>query len=195
MILTHNIFTSLFSGSYIMKPLLFVLLTQLSFSASASYEPPAEHLLDDDEDALPYVKIEHAVDFSQLADTARAENKIILLEVSASYCEYCDLLEEEFIKPMLRSGDYTDVLIRKIDMDSFHMIEDFSDETTNPDEFTRRLKVRLTPTLLFFDGHGNEISPRLLGINSIDMYGGYLDEAIKTGLQKIQSTVSGPTLP
>jgi len=185
MILTHNIFTSLFSGSSIMKPLLFVLLTQLSFSASASYEPPTEHQLDDDEDALPYVKIEHAVDFSQLADTARTENKIILLEVSASDCGYCELLEEEFIKPMLRSGDYTDVLIRKIDMDSFHMIRGFSGDKTSPDELARHLKVSFTPTLLFFDGHGNEISQRIPGINSLDLYGGYLDQAITTGLQKI----------
>lgn len=108
-----------------------------------------------------------------------------MLEVSASYCEYCELLEEEFIKPMLRSGDYDAVLIRKIDMDSYYEITDFSGEESTPGDFTRHLKVTLTPTLLFFDGHGNEVSPRVLGINSLDLYGGYLDDSIQAGLKKI----------
>jgi len=187
MILIHNIFRLPLPSPYIMKPLLFILLAQLSFSVSAVGSLPAQHQHDDDEDVLPYVKIKYVTDFSRLAEEARTENKIILLEVSASDCDYCDLLEEEFIKPMLRSGDYTDILIRKIDMDSFHMIKDFSSETTSPDEFTRDLKIKLTPTLLFFDGHGNEISQRILGINSLDLYGGYIDDALKTGLQKIKS--------
>lgn len=157
-----------------MKFLLLILLLQTSLSASA------------DED-LPYVKIKTVTDFSQLAETARNEDKIIMLEISASYCDYCELLEEEIIKPMLRSGDYGEVLIRKIEIDSFDTIKNFSSKSTNPDEFSDRLKIKLTPTLLFFDGHGNEISPRILGINSLDFYGWYLDEALKSGLQKIKN--------
>ena len=171
-----------------MKYLLLILLLQLSFSVSAVYDLPTEHEYDEDEDVLPYVEIQYATDFSHLAEVARSEGKIILLEVSASYCEYCDMLEEEFIKPMLRNDDYTShVLIRKIDMDSYYTISDFSGDKTTPDKFTRQLKVQLTPTLLFFDGNGNEVSQRILGINSIDLYGGYLDDALKTGLQKIRS--------
>ncbi len=161
-----------------MKPLIFLCLLQYTLASSV-------HANEDD--ALPYVKIHYATNFYQLAEIARAENKIIMLEVSASYCEYCELLEEEFIKPMLRSGDYNNVLIRKIEMDSYHMIKDFSGEDTNPDEFTQNLKVSITPTLLFFDGHGNEIAQRIPGINSLDLYGGYLDDAIKTGLHKIKA--------
>lgn len=159
---------------------------QLSFSVSAVSDLPAEY--EYDEDVLPYVEIKYATDFSRLAEVARTEGKIILLEVSASYCDYCDLLEEEFIKPMLRNDDYTgNVLIRKIDLDSYYTMSDFSGDKTTPDKFTRHLKVQLTPTLLFFDGNGNEISQRILGINSLDLYGGYIDDALKTGLQKIKS--------
>jgi thioredoxin-related protein len=173
MTLIHNIFGRQYSRSSFATPLLFLLLLQLSFAVNA----------DDD---LPYVEIKYATDFSQLAKVAHTENKIIMLEVAASYCEYCELLEEEFIKPMLRSGDYTDILIRKVDMDSAALIKDFSGETISPGEFSRSLKARLTPTLLFFGGNGNEVAPRILGINSLDLYGGYLDDAINTGLQKIK---------
>ena len=169
-----------------MKPLLLFLLIPLSFAVTAAYDLHTEH--DEDDDVLPYVEIQYATDLSRLAELARSEDKIILLEVSASYCDYCDMLEEEFIKPMLRNDDYTaDVLIRKIDMDSYYTISDFSGDDTTPDKFARQLKAQLTPTLLFFDGNGNEISPRILGINSLDLYGGYLDDALKSGLQKIRS--------
>ncbi len=173
-----------------MKFLLLILLLQISFVAPATYDLQAEYDHDEEEDegALPYVEIKYVTDFSQLAEEARNEGKIILLEVSASYCDYCDMLEEEFIKPMLRNNDYkADVLIRKIDMDSYYKISNFSGDHTTPDKFTRHLKVQLTPTLLFFDGNGNEVSQRILGINSLDLYGGYIDDAIKTGLQKIRS--------
>ena len=160
---------------------------QASFTASAAFDLPAEYD-DEDEEALPYVEIKYVTDFSHLAEVARDERKIIMLEVSASYCDYCEMLEDEFIKPMLRNDDYTaDVLIRKIDMDSYYKMSNFSGDNTTPDKFTRHLKVRVTPTILFFDGNGNEVSPRILGINSLDLYGGYLDDALITGLQKIRS--------
>jgi thioredoxin-related protein len=170
-----------------MKPLLSILLLHTCFSVYAA-NGPSTGIDDDDEAALPYVEIQYATDFSQLATIARSQDKIIMLEVSASYCEYCDLLEEEFIKPMLRNDDYnTDVLIRKIDMDSYYQISDFSGDAMTPYEFTRRLKVNLTPTLLFFDANGNEVSQRILGINSLELYGGYIDEALNSGLLKIKS--------
>jgi thioredoxin-related protein len=170
-----------------MKRLLFTFLLQICFTVSAADGPSTEYD-SDDEASLPYVEIQFATDFFQLAELARAEDKIIMLEVSASYCEYCDLLEEEFIKPMLRNDDYnTDVLIRKIDMDSYYQISDFSGDAMTPYEFTRRLKVNLTPTLLFFDANGNEVSQRILGINSLELYGGYIDEALNSGLLKIKS--------
>ena len=110
----------------IMKSLLFILLIQFSFAASAAFDLQAEYE-EDDEEALPYVEIEYVTDLSQLAEEARSEGKIILLEVSASYCDYCDMLEEEFIKPMLRNNDYSaDVLIRKIDMDSYYKINNLN---------------------------------------------------------------------
>jgi thioredoxin-related protein len=168
-----------------MKYLLLILLMPLSLAVSAAYDLTTEY--DEDEDTLPYVQIKYVTDFSQLAEEARSKGKIILLEISASDCEYCDMLEEEFIKPMLRNDDYTDnVLIRKIDIDSYYKMSDFSGDNTTPDKFSRHRKVQLTPTLLFLDGNGNEVSQRILGINSLELYGGYLDDALKTGLQKIR---------
>ncbi len=173
MTLTHKIFLK------ITQALLFVMLAQYTFSVLAD---------DETADDLPYVKIKHASNFSQLAEQARTQEKIILLEVSASYCEFCELLEEEFIKPMLRNNDYdVDVLIRKIDLDGTHNVIDFSGDEMSIHEFTQQFKAQFTPTLLFLDSNGNEVAPRIVGIYSLDLYGGYLDDALATGLKKIRN--------
>lgn len=171
-----------------MKSIFLFLLTQVTFSVTAASIPQDEYAPDDDEQELPYVVIQYAEDFSAIAQQARNEGKIIMLEVSASYCGYCELLEEEFIKPMLRNEDYAAVvLIRKIDLDSYQTIADFSGNETTPGAFARDLKVTLTPTILFFDGFGNEVSKRILGINSLELFGGYIEDNLNTGLQKIKS--------
>ena len=171
-----------------MKPLIFILLIQLLYFDSISLGPQEDYQADDDDQHLPYVAIQYATDFSELAQIARNDGKIIMLEVSASYCGYCELLEEEFIKPMLRNDDYSAVvLIRKIDLDSYQAITDFSGNKTTPDVFARNLNVKLTPTILFFDGNGNEVSQRILGINSLDLYGGYIEDGLNNGLRKIKS--------
>jgi thioredoxin-related protein len=171
-----------------MKPLIFILLIQLYASIASAYDPQDDYQTEDDEQHLPYVVIQYATDFSELAQVARNEGKIIMLEVSASYCGYCELLEEEFIKPMLRNDYYSEIaLIRKIDLDSYQTIVDFTGNTTTPDVFARSLNVKLTPTILFFDGSGNEVSQRILGINSLDLYGGYIEDGLNNGLRKIKS--------
>jgi thioredoxin-related protein len=161
---------------------------QLFTSIASASDPQLDYQTEDDERHLPYVMIQYATDFSELAQVARNEGKIIMLEVSASYCGYCELLEEEFIKPMLRNDYYSEiVLIRKIDLDSYQTITDFSGNKTAADVFARNLDVKLTPTILFFDGNGNEVSQRILGINSLDLYGGYIEDGLNNGLLKIKS--------
>jgi len=170
------------------KHFIVILLLQIYPSMSSASETHDDLELEDEDEILPYVVIQYATDFYALAQVARDENKIIMLEVSASYCGYCDLLEEEFIKPMLRNDYYSEIaLIRKIDLDSYQTIIDFSGNETTPDAFARDIKVALTPTILFFDSNGREVSPRILGINSLDLYGGYIEDGLNNGLLKINS--------
>jgi len=171
-----------------MKPLIFILLMQLFISIASASDAQHDYQTDDDEEQLPYVAIQYATDFSALAQAAGKKKKVIMLEISASYCGYCELLEEEFIKPMLRNNDYARiVLIRKLDLDSYQSITDFSGNKTTPDVFARQHKVVMTPTILFFDGNGNEVSQRILGINSLDLYGGYIEDGLNNALKEIKS--------
>jgi len=57
-------------------------------------------------------------DFQQEAKLAQQRRLPLLITFSTAECNYCDLLEEEFLEPMLLSGDYEDqVLIRKLKLD------------------------------------------------------------------------------
>lgn len=142
---------------------------------------------DDEDESLPHVELKAVKDLSLLAEQAREDDKIILLEVTASYCSYCALLEEEIIKPMLRSGDYKKtVLIRQLEMDSFYPVKDFAGNDTTLAELAIKYKVKLTPTLLFLDANGNEVAERILGVYSLDFFGFYVDEALTKGLKRIR---------
>lgn len=147
----------------------------------------AQGYYENEEENLPYVEIKSSRDLQQLGRQAAQEKKVIFLEMSASYCGYCKTLEEHIIKPMLRSGDYDHyVLFRKMDIDSHLTITDFDGNKTSPAQYAYQVNASLTPTLLFIDGRGKEVSKRIIGINTLEMYGQYVDDALLQGHQKIQ---------
>ncbi len=150
--------------------------------------PQALLAQDNDDDDLPFVQIERVDNLQALGQRARREGKIILMEVEASDCPFCRRLEEEILKPMLRSGDYEDnTLIVQLEIDSYADLIDWNGRKTTPAEFSQRYGVFVTPTLLFLDAQGREVSKRILGINSVDFFGAYVDEALAEGRKRIQA--------
>lgn len=112
----------------------------------------------------------------------------ILLVFSARHCPYCELLEREILKPMLISGDYGDkVVIRKIMLDGAADLRDFQGRTVDAGGFATRHDVFATPTILFVDSQGRELAPRLVGINTVEMFGGLVDSAIEQARSKLKA--------
>ncbi len=124
------------------------------------------------------------------ADGARAENgcKPLMLEFSASDCGYCELLETEVLNPTLLNRDYDErVLMRKLLLDSSARLTDFDgDNRLSAQQLAERYKVWVTPTVLFVDAAGNELTERMVGVNTIEMYGGYLDLALDASRAKLR---------
>ncbi len=119
------------------------------------------------------------------AAAARRQGQIVLLEVSASYCGFCDQLETEILQPMLLSGDYDDcVRMRRISVDSAQGFRDFSGASVTGEEFAQRYRAGLTPTLLFLDIDGHELTDRMVGINTVEFYGYYLDESLRAAIDR-----------
>jgi len=170
------------------KTLTFILLSFITGLAVAQYPEPDEYESGYSESDLPYVEIKSVTNFAELLREARESKKVILLEMSASYCGYCKTLEEHIIKPMLRSGDYSNnVLIRKLDIDSYYPMQDLSGKKSTPSRIANRLDVSLTPTLLFLDGYGKEVGERIVGVNTLELYGAYVDDALSQGHRLINN--------
>ena len=111
----------------------------------------------------------------------------VMLVFSAITCPHCDELEEEFIRPMILGGEYTDrILIRKLVLDNGSSLTDFAGQRRAVEEFAHSYGVYVTPTILFVDHTGRQLAERMVGINTIEMYGGYLDQCIDTALMHIR---------
>ncbi len=105
----------------------------------------------------------------------------LLLEFASDYCEYCSLLEENILKPIRRNRDYDNrVVMRKVMLGDTAPITGFAGQPTSADKLGTKYQIRVTPTLLFVDQGGKEIAERMVGVTTLDFYGGYLDEALDT---------------
>lgn len=117
--------------------------------------------------------------------SARHDRPIVLV-FSARNCSYCELLESSILRPSLMGGYYDDqIIMRKLMLDSQLPIGDFDGQRRAPSAISRRYQVHVTPTVLFVDAQGKELAPRLVGINTVEMYGGYLDAAIQEARRKL----------
>ncbi|MCK5361468.1 MAG: thioredoxin fold domain-containing protein, partial [Gammaproteobacteria bacterium] len=108
--------------------------------------------------------------------------------VSQADCPYCELLKREILEPMLISGEYDGrVLIRELLIDSELPVRDFDGQAIAPDALAQRYRARLTPTVLFLDDRGRELTKPMIGINTVDFYGYYLDAAIDVARERLRA--------
>ena len=147
--------------------------------------------------ALAQVQVQRATDFAADGAKARDRGLVILLLVSQEHCGWCDLLKREQLLPMLKSGRYQErVLIRELRIDPGEQVQDFSGQSLAGARFASRYGVYVTPTLLFFGPDGRELSRRIVGINTPELFGWYLDQAIDEALQALSKPpVTEPALP
>lgn len=133
------------------------------------------------------VTVPFATDLQQLRSQALSQELPILLTFTSVICSYCELLEQDFLQPMLLSGEYRDkVMIRKLELGPGASVTDFNGRKIMASELSSRYRVFVTPTLLFIDGNGKELAERMVGINTPELYGGYLDDCIETALLRIR---------
>jgi len=133
-----------------------------------------------------FVEMIMVTDLREVASTAKHDNLILVLEFSSEYCGYCRKLEAQFLVPMQRNREYDDkILIRAVSLDHFETLVDFNGQSITTGEFASRYDVSLTPTLVFLNGDGVEMSEKLVGIWSEDFYGGFIDNRIDEARRKL----------
>ena len=125
-------------------------------------------------------------DLAALSRSARRRQLPIVLLVSRSDCSYCALLKKEVLNPMVKSREYDDqALLGELMLDSEEPLLGFEGERTPRDDVASRFDADLTPTLLFLAPDGSEIAPRILGVNTIELFGFYVDRAIASARTRL----------
>ncbi len=131
-------------------------------------------------------KMKRVSDLRDEARLVRADNLVLVLEFSSDDCTYCRKLEQLFLLPMQRNAEYDEkILIRTVSLDSFETLVDFDGQSMSTVDFASRYGVSLTPTLLFLNADGKEMSDKLVGIWSEDFYGGFIDNRIDEARAKL----------
>jgi len=139
--------------------------------------------------AVPATRAEvpMAQDLHEAGRQAEQNCAPVLLEFAAEYCDYCDLLETEILAPTLLNPDYDQrVLMRKLLIDNDNTLIDFDRQSTDAASIAARYNVWVTPTVLLVDRNGEEIAERLIGVSSLDFYGGYLDIALDQSRDRLR---------
>ncbi len=128
-----------------------------------------------------------ASDLRSAADQAEAACMPLLLEFATDYCEYCVLLEEEVLEPMLLDRDYDQrVLVRKLIIDQPARLRDFAGHRVSAAGLAERYRISVTPTLIFVDRDGHELTERMVGVTTLEFYAGYLDRSLDLASEKLR---------
>jgi len=173
----------------VQKPAFFIWPALLGLLLCVAILTVASADIDDEEELLPKVHLPVFTDLQAVADEAREQGLPILIMFSMDGCGYCIVVEEEFLKPMLRSGDYTDrVMMGMVKFDGVSNIRDFDGSDIEVGDLALRYGAPVTPTVIFVSPDGSVLSPKLIGMTTVDFYGGDLDIGINESLQKMRTT-------
>lgn len=116
-----------------------------------------------------------------------AGNKVILLMFSSEGCEYCEFVRNSYLLPLSNNPQYKDtVLVREVLREDYNYIYDFNGNEIGGDTLALRYDIDLTPTIIFMDHRGRELSQRIVGITLLDYLDMYIDKAILESVKKLK---------
>jgi len=125
-------------------------------------------------------------DLYEAANKANDKNIPIIILISSIHCDYCKFIKREFLVPMIKSGEYKNKVILKVIEDDLNdEVIDFNNQLIDSGIFSERYSISFTPTMIIVDHEGNELTERIIGLQSEEYYGAFIDQAIENALTKI----------
>lgn len=112
---------------------------------------------------------------------ALRQRQPLLVMASLEGCVYCRIARQSHLAPMQRGGQP----IVQVDLRSSAAVRDFDGQMTTHDELSRRWKISITPTLLFFGPGGREVAERMEGAYQPDFYGPYLEDRLEQSRKRL----------
>ncbi len=155
----------------------------LLFNLAAGYAAGVTPVEMDEGEDLPVpenLQLTTSLDMTILSKLSRENGVPILLMFASGDCYYCKRLEVEVLGPMRLSGiDPQRVILRKVMMDKYDTLRDFSGGERNAENFAIDRGVEVVPTLQLVDATGRELVPKIVGYQTPGLYDGYLEKTIE----------------
>ena len=132
-------------------------------------------------------EINYAKDLASEANAAGDESKIFLLYVSRPACPYCEKLKQDVLFPLVKGKRFDHILrLREVSLADNNIIG-FDGVEVSAGRALSGYKIVGTPTLLFLDRHGRQLTENLSGYFLKDFYWSYLEANIKKAQAKLIS--------
>ncbi len=129
-------------------------------------------------------------DLRLLKQQAESRNLPVLVLFSAEDCDYCKVLKQHYLLPMIKSGKYDSTIIfRELFIEDYEYIRNEKGDVIAADSLALQYDVDVTPTMLFIDADWHELTARIIGITNADYFGNRLNKTIlqaKAAMKKNQ---------
>lgn len=129
-------------------------------------------------------------DIREIQQQASSENIPILLLFTSEGCDYCEAIRNNYLNPMIASGDYRKtILFRQLYIDEFNLLRDREGKLVGGDQLALQFSVDVAPTILFIDAKGQEVAERIVGLSGAD----YFDETLQQHIQQAVKVLAEST--
>ena len=129
-----------------------------------------------------------ADNLAEIGQLSRQQKIPAIIFVSRDACPYCRTLRTKILQPLLAANKFEHrAILVEVRLDRVESMTGFDNSPITAKVFAEHYRAEITPTLLFLDAEGREISKRLVGISNLEFYGHYLQTSIDKALAVIRS--------
>lgn len=147
--------------------------------------------------AEQHKKLPELQNMQTLGEQAKRNQLPILMIFSAEWCEYCDVLKEHVLNPMVINDMYQGkvVYLRNVGIDQPEPILDWNGKLIKKSKWAYQINADLTPTVAFFDGNGKEVAERIVGISEITLFASLVHSRINDAYRNMGLDKHIPATP
>ncbi len=124
-------------------------------------------------------------DLASDARQAAARGMPLVVLYTRDDCPWCEKLKREHLGPLARDPA-APALVRELHMDRATPLIDFQGRRTTSADFSREVKARFAPTVMFHGPDGALLAESIVGFRLADFYGAYLERAIQDSRAKLR---------